>query len=452
MRLRPFDEATAKGRAQERFRRAFWTALTSALAKGVSVLAMLITVPITLNYLGAERFGLWMTIASLAAFLGFADLGIGNGVLNMVSEAYGKNDDDTARRCSSNAFFLLSAGSLGLGFAFLLVYPHIPWAELLNVSSSIARREAGPAAAVFVVSTIVSVPLGVTPRLQMAYQEGYISSMWQGMSSIVGLAGLLVITKFDAGLPWLVLVFAGSPIVGNLLNAISLFGFERPSLTPRWPDVDRGVAKQLLYVGLLFLMLQLANAVIYYADNIIIARALGPEAVASYAVPAKVFAVVPMILYMVLAPLWPAYREANARGDDRWTHTTLVRAILLSLVVCVMSSLLLVTLGGRILSLWVGSEVAFSLSLMLGFAAWTTVSSVVTAMALFLNAVNKIRFQVVFVLVTAISSTLAKVALVRTVGLPAVIWSSVGAASLFMLIPYSFYLTRRFASQQVRPH
>jgi len=51
-----------------------------------------VTVPLTLNYLGSEHYGLWMTISSVSVMLGFADLGIGNGVLNAVADAYGRDD------------------------------------------------------------------------------------------------------------------------------------------------------------------------------------------------------------------------------------------------------------------------------------------------------------------------------------------------------------------------
>src|ERR1700685_3295376 len=69
------DLSTADGRSQDRYRRAFRTTIVSALSKIVTVLTSLISVPLTLHYLGVERYGLWMTISSLIACLSFADLG-----------------------------------------------------------------------------------------------------------------------------------------------------------------------------------------------------------------------------------------------------------------------------------------------------------------------------------------------------------------------------------------
>jgi O-antigen/teichoic acid export membrane protein len=445
MRLKPFDTSTVEGRSNERLRRVFWTATTSAFAKGVNTLAILVSVPITLGYLGTERYGLWMTITSIVAFLGFADLGIGNVILNLVSESNGKNDVEAARKCISSAFFLLIWISVSLAFLFALIYPYVGWDQFFNVSSSIARKEAGPAVATFLACFLINLPLSIIPRIQMGYQEGYLSSIWQGISNLLGLAGLVVIVHLKAGLPWLVLVITGSPALGNLLNGISLFAVQRPWLVPRWQDISALFAKQIGWIGFLFLILQVTNAITYSADNIIIARVLGPEAVTNYAVPSKLFIIVPNIIYMFLAPLWPAYGEASARGDDSWATKTLVKAILATFVLCLLSSLFLLAFGEKILQVWTGSRVMFSLSLMIGLGAWTTLQSVITAIGLFLCAINKIGFQAIFALLTAFFATLAKVVLAGSIGLPGVVWGQVAVSAFLMLIPYTIYLTKRFA-------
>ena len=79
------DTASQTGRSHERHRRVAWTALTSAMAQAMSLVTLLITAPLSLDYLGVERYGLLITITSFAALLNFADLGIGNGLINAVS-------------------------------------------------------------------------------------------------------------------------------------------------------------------------------------------------------------------------------------------------------------------------------------------------------------------------------------------------------------------------------
>ena len=103
-----------------------------------------VTVPLTLNYLGDERYGMWMTMSSLVAMLGFADLGVGNGLVNAVSRAFGRNDRREAAECVSSAFFGLAAiASLGL-LVFVLVCPVVPWNSVPDVDSEVAAPKLGP--------------------------------------------------------------------------------------------------------------------------------------------------------------------------------------------------------------------------------------------------------------------------------------------------------------------
>ncbi len=185
-RLRPFDTSTAGGRSIERYRRVVLTTLSACLAKVIVALTLLVSVPLTLSYLGPERYGLWMTVGSVVAILSFSDFGIGNGLVNAVSEANGKDDRELARRYVSSAFFMLSGVSLLLLVIFGIVYPWVPWYRLFNVHSAIAIAESGPAMAVFFGCFLVSIPLGIVNRIQSGYQQGFVNNSMDGSGKPVG--------------------------------------------------------------------------------------------------------------------------------------------------------------------------------------------------------------------------------------------------------------------------
>ena len=74
--FKEFDTSTPEGRSRERYRRVALTVMSAAGAKIVAVVTMLISIPLTLHYLGTERYGVWMTISSIVTMMGFADLGM----------------------------------------------------------------------------------------------------------------------------------------------------------------------------------------------------------------------------------------------------------------------------------------------------------------------------------------------------------------------------------------
>ena len=448
LRLRPFETETVEGRAQERMRRVVLTAVVSAAARGISLLTSLISIPLTIDYLGAERYGLWMTISSTIAILGFADFGIGNGLVNAIAEAHGKNDRRLAREYISSALFMLSSIAFLTALIFVFIYPRISWANTFNVTSSQAVLEVGPAIAVFVGCFLVNLPLGVIQRTQMGYQEGFANGIWRAAGNLLGLAGVVLAITLRAGLPWLVLAMSGAPVIATLLNGIVVFGFQRPWLRPQFRSFSTRSAGRILNVGVFFFVLQVASAVGYRSDNIILARILGPEMVTQYAVPLRLFSIIPMLQGFVLMPLWPAYGESTARGDVAWIKKTLRRSLVLSVVVSAPLVLVLVVFGVPILHWWVGPEVTPSTALLAGFGLWTLLSSLGGPLAMFLNGLGVMKFQAVCATLMAAANVALSIYLVRTIGLPGIIISTIIAQVIFILLPTAFYVPRLWASLQ----
>lgn len=436
------NHSTPENRSQERHRRIAVTALSSAAAKGVSILTAFISVPLTVDYLGAERYGLWMTISSIIAFLSFADLGIGNGLLNAISEANGRDDQEMAEEYVSSAFFMLSAIAMSSAVIFSVVYPFIPWQRVFNVSSQQAVAEAGPATFIFIGCFLLNIPLGVTQRIQMGFQEGFLSNIWQGFGSLLGLGGVVLAIYFKAGLPYLVLAMAGAPALVACLNGVVLFGFKQPWLRPKISCISWNASRKIYRMGILFFILQLAAAIAFSSDNIVAAQVLGPGSVTEYSVAMRLFSVITMALGMILAPMWPAYGESIARGDIVWAKRMLARSLVWSFLLSVVPSIFLVLFGKDIIQIWVGPQIAPTLMLLMGLGVWTVIASVSNALAMFLNGVNALRFQVICASMMSISAIILKIFLAKVVGISGIIWGTVIAYVIFAAIPYAVMIPK----------
>lgn len=426
------------------------TAVAAAGAKGITVLTTLVSVPLTLGYLGEERYGLWMTISSVFAILAFADLGLGNGLVNAISEADGKDDRQLARQCVSSALLMLSGVAALLCVAFAIAYPYISWERFLNVSSARAIAEAGPAMTAFVACFLISMPVGVVARVQMGYQEGFANSLWSAAGNFMGLAAVLVAIYLRASLAWLVLAMAGTPVIANLANAVVLFGYRRPWLLPRVKAASLAIAAKLLRLGLLFFILQIAVAMAYASDNLVISQVLGSAAVTQYSVPARLFSIPLVVIGMVLGPLWPAYGEAFARGDVLWAKKMLVRSLAASAVLATLAAVPLVVFGSWLLHVWAGKEIHASWLLLAGLGIWSVLNSVGNALAMALNGANVIRFQVITASLMAILALGLKIGLARALGVPGVIWATVIAYSVVVVLPCAVAVPGIFRAMEHR--
>lgn len=434
IRFKPFDQSVTENRSKERYRRIALTSFAAIAARGVGVLTALISVPLTLHYLGNERYGMWMTISSVIAMLGFADLGMGNGLVNAVSESDGKNDIEAAKKYISSAFFLLFAIATFLFIVFVTIYWFVPWARVYNVTSPLAIKEAGPATAVLLCSFFINMPLGVVQRTQMGYQEGFRTNIWTAVGSILGLIGVLVAIYCKAGLIWLVLAMAGGPVLAVLCNWYDFFFRLRRWLHPRWNAFDWKAGRKVAGTGVLFLILQIFAIIGNSSDNIVIAQVLGASAVAGYAVTQKLFTVTQVAQYFIV-PLWPAFGEAMARNDRAWARRTLNRALIFSFALGALTALPLVFWGKQIIAIWVGPDVIPSTFLLLGFAFWVFLAGYGGVMSTFLNSGALLSKQTWFYVLASVTAVILKVVLVANWHIAGVIWATVLGYGIFYVIP-----------------
>jgi O-antigen/teichoic acid export membrane protein len=449
LRLTPFDTSTEEGRAQERYRRATLSALVSYAARGLTLVTTLVSVPLTLSYLGSERYGMWMTISSVIAMLSFTDFGLGNGLLNSVAEAHGQGDRDAAARYVSSGVVMLTGIALALAALFGLIYGLVPWARVFNVGSPTAVAEAGLATAAFAACFLLNLPLSVPQQVRVAYQEGYVNSLFVGAGNLLGLGLVLLAIAEHAGLPVLVLAMAGAPLLTAAVNA-GLLARTRSYLRPRLVLVSRASASALLRTGMLFFVLQIAVAVGYTSNSIVAAQVIGPGAVSEYTVATKLFLIPTTLITLALLPLWPAYREAIVRGDSSWVRQTFRRSLKLVLTLGVPSCVLLVVVGIPLIRLWVGTAVQPSFALILGIGIWTVMGGVGNAYAMLLNGAQVIRFQVATASIMATTNIALSVLLTQRIGVAGVVWGTIIAFSICSLVPTSVYVPRLIRRIQAR--
>lgn len=440
LRLKPFDVSTSGGRSSERYRRAALTTVASSVARVIALTTSLISVPLTFRYLGAERYGIWIILTSVIAVMGFADLGIGNGLINAISEAYGKDDRRLAREYLTSALVLMLGIAAFFVLAGIVVFPFLPWVRLFNVRSAVTAAEGAKAFLVLFCWFVLNIPLDVVTRAQSGLQRGYSSQIVSALGNIASLLGLLLVIALRGSLAWLVFASTFGVILATLLNGWILFR-GHPWLLPSWHAYRTRSAQKILKLGVLFFVLQCANAIGFTSDNIVVAQVLGTASVAIYAVPQRLFTIVAMVFNMALAPLWPAYGEAIARGDVAWVRRVFAGSVAVSLAISIPISTLFVLCGPWILKVAMGKSLHVPLSLLVGLAVWSVIFSVGSAMSSLLNGVGPTRLQVTVAGVASIANLALSIFLTRRLGVIGVCLGSI-ITQLMFTYPIFFLLVR----------
>ncbi len=429
------NRTTESNRSAARSKRVGVTALAATSARATSALLMLVSVPLTSGYLGEERYAVWLSVSSFVALLTFADLGIGVGLLNAVSHAFGKDDVAAARRHIATALALLMSICIVLISVALLLMQTDIWAEVFNVKTPIARSEVNTAATLFMIMTALNLPLGVVQRVQLGFQEGAPSYIWQAFGSLLGLALLVLAVRFRLGLPWLILAYMGGPALASLANGILYFGMRRPELrfSKRW--IHRESARILLRTGVGFVILQILVAVTNSMDYIIIAQRLTSGDLAGYSLTVRLFSVIMLLIGTVTAALWPAFSEAHSRGDHGWLSSTFEKAVRISFATMAIGSVVVMVTGQWLVDKWSVGSVSIGLTLLAARACYSLVDSVVGVTGTLLSSMNMIWIQVIAIGSYVAVSLIAKPWAADVAGVTGVAGVGALAMGLFVLWP-----------------
>lgn len=432
--IRGRTDATNDG--QRRIARVVQAVLSGLAGRFVGVVVSFVSVPLTITYLGAERYGMWVTISSLLAWLQLADLGLANSLTNAIAEANGEDRPDLARRSIATAFAVMTGIALFLGAIVAIVYPFINWAALFNVHTPAAQAEAGPTIIIGAAVFLGSFPLSLVGRIYTAYQEGSIANYWAAAANALSLISVVLVTQLHGNLVVLVFAFSGTQLLVSGVSVIWLFTWHKPELRLQWRDVRLASSKKLLKTGWMFFVVQIAWLLIFQTDNLIIAHFAGADQVTPYSITYRLFGYTTLLPTLVFTNLWPAYTEAMTRKDVNWVQRTFRSNMQFSVLVTLGSCVPLVIFGSTIIRLWTRSADAVPpFDLIAWMAVWSVINTCMNAAACLLSASGRIRNQMFYALATAAANIGLSIVLVKSYGITGVIEGTVIAYMIFDFVP-----------------
>jgi O-antigen/teichoic acid export membrane protein len=409
---------------------------SAAINRGIGALVPLILIPLTLSYLGADLYGLWMTVAALTGIAAFADFGLGNGLMSRLSMCYSAGEWGRARRYVSSAYLTLIGVGASACAAIWLASGFVPWAELFNISGKTTLPEARNMTVVCMTVFILNLPLSLVVRVQYAYQQVMQSNLWQAIGNIMALPLALAAVRTHSSPIMVVAATVSGPLLTNVVNNVWLYARRLPQLRPSFRHVDRATARDLLRLSGLFFLLTIVMSLATNADALIVAHTLGLKSVTAYAVPARLFAQVGFLVSMLNLPIWPASADALARGDLAWVRRNTRRMTITSAGVAVCVSVPLVVCGEAVLLTWLKEPIGADRWLLGGLALWWTALATISPRFMVQNAAGLVRPQLLGWLAYLLLSVPSKWLAGRYLGLDVVPW--IGAATYaFTVLPFA---------------
>jgi O-antigen/teichoic acid export membrane protein len=408
-------------RGGERYRRAGITASSSFITKALNILISFLSVPLTVHYLGSERYGVWLTISSLLTWMSMTDFGLaGNALVNVLAEASGKEDREGAQHYSASAFWALTGVGVVTGIAALATFHLIPWRRVFQVSAATSTHELQLTCALTLGFLVLNFPLSMQQSIYSAYQDGFLANIWGIAGNSLALLALVIVSQSHGGLPQLILAISGTRAAVNVANYFFLFRryyWLKPSpFAVRWHCI-----KRLFSLGGKYLVTQLASLGIYQSQPMIITQMMGPKYVVIFVVAYKIIALPMDLVFMATAPFISAFGEAKARKDWSWIRGAYRNATTASVAFGMPLLAIMALFAKPIIRVWAGAAAMPSTTLILGLAIYTALGIAFMAAGQLLIGLEQVN-------ALALSLTLCSLGIIGSSILVAPRWGLTGIA------------------------
>lgn len=351
-----------------------------------------ISVPLTLNYLQDERYGVWQTILTVISWASLSNFGIGNGLRNKVTQSITEKKFDKLKSYITSAYIYLTIISIIILISSIIVVLFAD-VNVLFKNNTLGSNEIIISFIVVIFSFCINFILGISSSIIYGIHKSSIVNLFQAITGVITLLGIIFIKNYsNVSLINIALVY----LIANTLSNILLTGYTfidsrfRPNLKYR----NKAYGKELTSIGIEFFILQCASIVLFSTDNFIISSFIGVNAVTDYSLVAKLFQVVSTMFSILLVQLWSSVAEATCNNQYRWIESAIKRLLILLLPTAIVL-FIIVNKFDLIIKLWVGRTINVDNNLIVLSAVYAWIICFNGIFTNVQNGMSKIRVQTI---------------------------------------------------------
>ena len=368
--------------------------LFSVGIKGISIFVSLLLVPLTINFVSSELYGIWLTLSSVISWLSFFAVGFGLGLRNRLTTALAHDDFQKGKIYVSTTYCILLIIFSVVGVIGYFGAGLIDWCKLLNISTEY-NDVLVTSSRIIIETFCATIILKLIQNVFQAYQMTAVAASVDTVAQVLSLAMIYVLTKTTfPSLNNLALVFCCSPLIVYVAFSIIMFCGRFKQVAPSVSSIDFSYAKELFSLGGQFFLIQIICIILYQSVNFVISHYCGPEQVTIYNVAYKYLYCAVMAFNIIMAPLWSAYNDAIAKNDYTWMKSVYRRLTKLNLIVNI-GIIIMISISPVVYNLWVGDSVSVPFIVSLFIGLYMICQTISTLHASILNGMSIIKVQII---------------------------------------------------------
>lgn len=411
-------------------------AFSGLIAKIINVIVSILTIPLVLNYLGVDNYGVWALVSSLVLIMQVFDLGIGNGLITICAREF-SNGKSLENRGLSNIFMtaltLMLFAALALWVISVLIVNSDVFPMLVKISDENIYRLTKDSIFIFITLFCLNMPISVCQPFRMGMQDKYTNAVYNSTGQFINLLSLYIAIINKCTVPELIISSMVGTLLLNFINTLTLLLKINNKLT--YPTLHSFIAisKNIFNSGPFFFVMQLTTIFSYNLDNFILARYSNISDVTSFSIVMKIFTVPLMLISLIFYGLWAVYPEAIEKKDFIWVKNIFKKSLIQGFIFNLVASIFLLIFAEKIIELIANGLVINNYMLFSGMVCWCCLMALIGACSSLLNGLDSVRFQSITFIFGAIINFMLSIYLTRIIGVSGPIWGS--AISLFLISP-----------------
>jgi O-antigen/teichoic acid export membrane protein len=427
----------------------------STVALGISrIIGMFvtyITVPIALNYLGPEQYGLWLAATSfLVIIASYNDGGISNALVTETARLTSVGTSSEIRKVIASAHMAVLVLAGGFVILVSLIAPWMPWAWVFGVDASAHDNQIGTLVLIIAIWMAFSLFTNIVPKVRWGMQQTLPVVIWECLSSLVVLPAAFLIIHYDLGFRWFVAAVIFTPLVIRVLGTLQFF-LTHSTLIPRLQDIELQRSRLLLGGGSMFLAIAFSHAIAVQSDQILIANLIGAEHVPAYSILNRLFGVPFILCNFLFMSTWPVYSRMATKGDFENILIHFRRIFAIVALGSIVASILLGLFLDQILGVWLGHGLSIPPYLKAGMMVYAPAVVMSQCCTMLFTSLDRRREQIFMSLAMTVLNLGLSLILIPRIGSAGAIIGTVVSYFFCIVIPSLIIMSNpKFVIERVR--
>ena len=207
-----------------KLRKSYIQMIFSLIIKFISMGVSFISVPVILNFVSYENYGIYLALTSSFALINILDIGLGDGLRNKFAEAKTKGDLHLAKTYVSTTYIVNFFLSILIIFIYFIYENHITWSNILNISPN-RNNEIKLIARILIIATALQFFLQAFLNILKGDQKYITYSIIGFILNLFSILTIFILISFGykGSLYYLALAFFVVPNISLLIINFSYF-------------------------------------------------------------------------------------------------------------------------------------------------------------------------------------------------------------------------------------